>query len=116
MLTEASAWPLPTPAFESRPQESMRTTVAALNAAAPEREDPSSPTLAPVAAALSRCERWHSTVDVMIQPTPRPLAARMLHATSALAAVAAPERTQSTERCRQMLLAGAASRKSEFVC
>ena len=134
VLTEASAWPLPpwtpppgdesggscsaTARAEGSEEDCQRPIRAVLARLASEsqalREDGHSAALAPVRAALGRCERWCSGVDVSIQPTPQNLAARMLEATSALAAVDEAERAECDDRCMRMLTHGYGSRRSEF--
>ena len=125
VLTESAAWPLPDSCKrgdqELEPdartvlsRQAVLGVLSALRKAAPADEDLTSPTLASLDAALTRCGRWRSEVDVSIQPTCEGLAARMLDATTALAEIDVSDRPESTARCLQMLRRLGATRKSEF--
>jgi hypothetical protein len=121
LLTEVAAWPLP-PLREGACEvqtrdrhQPIRSVLARLSSESEAMsEDAHSAALAPVRAALSRCGHWCSDVDVMIQPTPEGLSARMLQATIAIDEMNESERADANGRCMQMLRRGVGSRKSEF--
>lgn len=116
LLTEAAAWPL---LRSNRAQ--MRAVIDSLHLATDTHEGEAcdAPSLAPIRAALLRCEHWLADTDLAIQPSPPGIAARTLDATCAVVDGAATpdeeERAASLRaRCFAMLRQDGATRRSEF--